>query len=83
MIINRLQALFYFRPKWWLQPKEAEKKIILAESYYKQGDMTVNKIDSEIGVLKMTFYKYIRHRKVKIGSYVHQNDSKSQVVDIQ
>ena len=45
--------------------------------------MTVNKIDSEIGVLKMTFYKYIRNRKVKIGSYVHQNDSKSQVVDIQ
>ena len=63
--------------------KEAEKKAILAESYYKQGDMTVNKIDSEIGVLKMTFYKYIRHRKVKIGSYFHQNDSKSQVVDIQ
>ena len=63
--------------------KEAEKKTILAESYYKQGDMTVNKIDSEIGVLKMTFYKYIRHRKVKIGSYFHQNDSKSQVVDIQ
>ena len=63
--------------------QEAEKKTILAESYYKQGDMTVNKIDSEIGVLKMTFYKYIRHRKVKIGSYVHQNDSKSQVVDIQ
>ena len=55
----------------------------MAESYYKQGDMTVNKIDSEIGVLKMTFYKYIRHRKVKIGSYFHQNDSKSQVVDIQ
>ena len=47
MIINRLQALFYFRPKWWLQPKEAEKKTILAESYYKQGDRAVNKIASD------------------------------------
>jgi predicted transcriptional regulator YheO len=56
--------------------KEAEKKAILAESYYKQGDMAVNKIASEIGVSKMTLYKYLRYRKVEIGSYVHQNDSK-------
>jgi DNA invertase Pin-like site-specific DNA recombinase len=54
--------------------KEAEKKAILAESYYKQGDMSVNKIASEIGVSKMTLYKYLRHREVEIGSYVHQND---------
>ena len=63
--------------------KEAEKKTILAESYYKQGDMAVNKIVLEIGVSKITLYKYLRHLKVKIGSYVHQNDSKSQVIEIQ
>ncbi len=56
--------------------KEAEKKAILAESYYKQGDMAVDKIALEIGVSKMTLYKYLRYRKVEIGSYVHQNDSK-------
>ena len=60
--------------------KEAEKKAILAESYYKQGDMAVNKITSEIGVSKITLYKYLRYRKVEIGSYVHQNDPKSQVI---
>ncbi len=56
--------------------KEAEKKAILAEYYYKQRDMAVNKIASEIGVSKMTLYKYLRYRKVEIGSYVHQNDYK-------
>ena len=57
--------------------KEAEKKAILAESYYKQGDMPVNQIATEIGVSKMTLYKYLRYRKVEIGSYVHQSDSKN------
>jgi predicted transcriptional regulator YheO len=38
--------------------------------------MTVNKIASKIGVSKMTLYKYLRYRKVEIGSYVHQKDSK-------
>jgi DNA invertase Pin-like site-specific DNA recombinase len=56
--------------------KEAEKKAILAESYYKQGDMSVNKISSEIGVSKMTLYNYLRYLKAEIGSYVHQNNAK-------
>ena len=63
--------------------QEAEKNPILAEFYYKQGNRAVNKIASEIEVSKMTIYKYLRHRKVKIDSYVHQNDAKSQVADIQ
>ena len=63
--------------------KEAEKKTILAESYYKPGGMAVNKIALEIGISKITLYKYLRHRKVKIGSYIYQNDPKSQVIDIQ
>ena len=56
--------------------KEAEKKVILAESYYKQGDIAVDKFALEIRVSKMTFYKYLRYRKVPIGSYVHQDNSK-------
>ena len=48
----------------------------MAESYYKQGDMAVDKIALEIGVSKMTLYKYLRYRKVPIGSYVHQDNSK-------
>ncbi|MET3129145.1 DNA invertase Pin-like site-specific DNA recombinase [Arcicella rosea] len=49
--------------------KEAEQKAILAETYYKEGKMGVNQIALEIGVSKMTLYKYLRHRKVVIGSY--------------
>ena len=46
--------------------KEAEKKAILAKSYYKQGDIAVDKFALEIRVSKMTFYKYLRYRKVPI-----------------
>ena len=49
--------------------KEAEQKAILAETYYKEGKMGVNQIAEEIGVSKMTLYKYLRYRKVKIGNY--------------
>ncbi|WP_394994797.1 recombinase family protein [Emticicia sp.] len=48
--------------------KEAEQKAILAESYYKEGKMGVNQITIEIGVSKMTLYKYLRHRKVPISA---------------
>jgi DNA invertase Pin-like site-specific DNA recombinase len=54
--------------------KEAEQKAILAETYYKEGNMGVNQIALEIGVSKMTFYKYLRHRKVVIGSYTPKKD---------
>ena len=49
--------------------KEAEQKVILAETYYREGKMGVNKIAEEVGVSKMTLYKYLRHRKVEISSY--------------
>lgn len=49
--------------------KEAEQKAILAESYYKEGKMGVNQIAIEIGVSKMTLYKYLRHRNVQISSH--------------
>ena len=63
--------------------QRSRKKVILAESYYEQVDMAVNKVALEIGVSKMTPYKYLRYLKVEIGNYVHQNDSKSQVIEIQ
>jgi DNA invertase Pin-like site-specific DNA recombinase len=49
--------------------KEAEQKAMLAETYYKEGKMGVNQIAVEIGVSKMTLYKYLRHRKVAISAY--------------
>jgi DNA invertase Pin-like site-specific DNA recombinase len=53
--------------------KEAEQKAILAETYYKEEKMGVNQIAKEIGVSKMTLYKYLRYRGVKIGSYIKNN----------
>ena len=47
-----------------------------AEQYCKKGNMTVNEIASEIGVSKMTLYKYLRYRKVEIFRYIYQNVSK-------
>lgn len=49
--------------------KEAEQAAILAETYYKEGKMGVNQIAKEIGVSKMTLYKYLRHRNVEISGY--------------
>lgn len=49
--------------------KEAEQKAILAESYYREGKLSVNQIAKEIGVSKMTLYKYLRYRNVPIGCY--------------
>lgn len=53
--------------------REAEQKAILAETYYREGKMGVNQIAKEIGVSKMTLYKYLRHRKVAISSYKKQD----------
>jgi DNA invertase Pin-like site-specific DNA recombinase len=53
--------------------KEAHQKAILAETYYKEGKMGVNQIALEIGVSKMTLYKYLRYRNVEISTYQHAN----------
>lgn len=53
--------------------KGAEQKAILAETYYLEGKMGVNQIANEIGVSKMTLYKYLRYRKVKVGNYIKIN----------
>ena len=64
-----------FSPKCYenLMTKEAEQKAILAETYYKEEKMGVNQIALEIGVSKMAIYRYLRHRKVPIGSYQKLN----------
>ena len=54
--------------------KEAEQKAILAESYYREGKMGVGLIAKEIGVSKMTLYKYLRYRNVPIGKYAVSNN---------
>lgn len=53
--------------------KEAEQKAILAETYYREGEKGVNQIAIDIGVSKMTLYKYLRHRKVEISAYTLKN----------
>ena len=54
--------------------KEAEQKAILAETYYREGKMSVIEISKEVGISKMTLYKYLRHRNVPISGYTaHQN----------
>jgi DNA invertase Pin-like site-specific DNA recombinase len=53
--------------------KEAEQKAMVAEIYYKEGKMGVDEISREIGVSKMTLYKYLRYRNVPIGNYTKQN----------
>ena len=49
--------------------KEAEQKAILAETYYREGKMSVIEISREVGISKMTLYKYLRHRNVPINGY--------------
>ena len=58
--------------------KEAQQKAILAETYYKEGKMGVNQIALEIGVSKMTLYKYLRARNVEISAYQHANSKQEE-----
>ncbi|MCL1673002.1 hypothetical protein [Elizabethkingia ursingii] len=53
--------------------KEAEQKATLAETYYKEGKISVIEISKEIGISKMILYKYLRHRNVPIDSYTKQD----------
>ncbi|MCY7352165.1 MAG: recombinase family protein [Cytophagaceae bacterium] len=47
---------------------EAEKNARLAEMYYQEGVLGVNQIAQKLAISKVTFYKYLRHRGVKIHS---------------
>lgn len=58
--------------------KEAQQKAILAETYYKEGKMGVNQIALEIGVSKMTLYKYLRARNVEISAHQHTHSKQDE-----
>lgn len=49
--------------------KEASDKAMLAETLYKQEEMSINEICSHLNISRATLYKYLRFRGVKVGSY--------------
>lgn len=49
--------------------KQAQQKAILAETYYKEGIKSVQEIATDLGISKMTLYKYLRERNVEIRAY--------------
>lgn len=49
--------------------KEAQQKAIIAENYYNEGIKSVNEIATDLNISKMTLYKYLRERNVKINAY--------------
>ena len=48
--------------------KQAEHKAVIAESLYKEGQLSVMDICNDLQISKPTLYKYLRHRGVQIGS---------------
>jgi DNA invertase Pin-like site-specific DNA recombinase len=46
--------------------KEAKDKAMIAETLYKQGDMTVSQICRHLSIARSTLYKYLKVRGVKI-----------------
>ena len=56
-------------------PKKAEATACAAETLYKEGVLTVDEISKKLGIAKSTFYSYLRHRGVTLGSYNTQTES--------
>ena len=50
--------------------QQAESIACASETLYKEGKLTVNQIIKQLGIAKATFYNYLRHRNVVIGSYI-------------
>ena len=48
--------------------KDAEDKSRIAESLYKEGILSVNKIAKQLGIAKPTLYVYLKYRGVQIGA---------------
>lgn len=46
--------------------KEAERTAMLAQTLYNERKLGVDAIAKELMISKMTLYKYLRHREVKI-----------------
>jgi DNA invertase Pin-like site-specific DNA recombinase len=47
--------------------KEAQNKAIIAETLYKQGDMSVSEICKHLGIARSTLYNLLRFRGLKFG----------------
>lgn len=45
--------------------KKAEQKAVLAEDYFRKGELTVDEILEKLNISRGTYYKYLRHRGVK------------------
>ncbi len=48
--------------------KQAEATAMAAETLYKEGRMSVQAICDQLSISKPTLYRYLRHRRVKIGT---------------
>lgn len=46
--------------------KEAKNKAMAAEMLYKESQLTVPEISSQLGVSKPTFYRYLRYRGIEV-----------------
>lgn len=46
----------------------AKKKAIAAEALYVKGELSVNEIADNLGISKVTLYRYLRYRGVAIGN---------------
>ena len=51
--------------------KKAEHTAMLAESYYKERELSIHEICKELSISKRTLYKYLRHREIDIGRKGH------------
>ena len=49
--------------------KENESTACAAETLYREGKLSVNQIAKQLGIVKATLYKYLRHRGVEINGY--------------
>jgi DNA invertase Pin-like site-specific DNA recombinase len=48
--------------------KEAQNKAMIAETLYKKREMSVTEICRYLDLSRSTFYRYLRHRGVKVAS---------------
>ena len=52
---------------------EAQATAMVAETLYKEGELSTQKISDKLKISKSTLYKYLRYRGVEIGNYNKTN----------
>ncbi|WP_273908497.1 helix-turn-helix domain-containing protein, partial [Enterobacter bugandensis] len=45
----------------------AKRKAIAAEALYTRGELSVNAIAENLGISKVTLYRYLKYRGVQVG----------------